>query len=140
MRRAIRELLLLLLIAAVPALLAGWWHPRRPAFNEETIPALSAKAARDLARDQPVLWIDARRAAVFAADHIPGAVHLSEDDWEGGLSAVMEVWNPGQPVIVYCDQRTCDASRDVATRLKRELQMKHVYVLEGGWSSWQQTR
>lgn len=140
MRRAARELLLLLLIAAVPALLAGWWHPRRPAFTVEVIPALSVTEARDMARTQPVLWIDARRAEAFAADHIPGAVHLSEDDWENGLSAVMAAWNPGQPVIVYCDQRTCDTSREVAVRLKRELQMDRVYVLEGGWSAWQQAR
>ncbi|MFI5356028.1 MAG: rhodanese-like domain-containing protein [Opitutales bacterium] len=137
MHRALRELGLLLLLAAVPALVAARWHPRRPGLATADVPSLSVTAAQSLAANQPVLWIDARREPDFAHAHIPGALQLNEDAWETLLPAVVAVWRPGQTVIVYCDTQSCNASREVAARLQRELPMKPVYVLEGGWAAWQ---
>jgi rhodanese-related sulfurtransferase len=54
------------------------------------------------------------------------------------LLPVMEAWTPGQTVIVYCDEETCNASTAVAARLQNELAIETVYVLKGGWAAWTQ--
>jgi len=38
--------------------------------------------------------------------------------------------------VVYCSSLNCNASREVARRLRDEAQLKNVFVLEGGWEEW----
>jgi 3-mercaptopyruvate sulfurtransferase SseA len=45
-------------------------------------------------------------------------------------------WTPQVRVVVYCDGQGCDASRDVARRLQKELSLHKVFVLKGGWDAW----
>ena len=136
MRRAIRELLLLLILAAIPATLTAWLKPE--VFARDAFPSLSIQDAQRLITEQPVLWIDARNADAFAQGHVPGAIRLTSEEWESLLLPVMEAWTPGQVVIVYCDQETCNASTAVAARLQSELGIETVYVLKGGWAAWAQ--
>ena len=141
MRRSLRELGVVCLLAIVPALLAAWLHPRRPpAFADDGIASLSVGEVSNLGPGQAVLWIDARPEAAFRAGHVPGALRLAEDDWETLLPHVVDAWSPSAFVIVYCDHVACDSSRQVAARLKRELPIERIHVLEGGWEAWNQTR
>lgn len=137
MRRAFRELLILFILAAIPATLTGWLKPE--VFTRESFPPITVSDARRLSAEQSVLWIDARNAAAFERGHVPGAIRLTSEEWESLLLPVMEAWTPGQVVIVYCDQETCNASTAVATRLQSELAIETIYVLKGGWSAWQKT-
>jgi rhodanese-related sulfurtransferase len=141
MKRGLRELGVICLLAMVPALLAAWLQPKRPpASGAYSIASISVGQASALGLGQTVLWIDARPEAAFKAGHIPGAWRLTEGDWETLLPHVADAWSPAAPVIVYCDHLTCDSSRQVAARLRRELPIERIYVLEGGWERWNQAR
>ena len=83
------------------------------------------------------LWIDARSAEEHAAGHIPGALLLNEDDWDKGFAALLDAWDFEQPLVIYCSSQTCDASHAVAERLKNHLRFDQIYVLQGGWETWQ---
>jgi len=87
-----------------------------------------------------LLWIDARSPSAFHAAHVAGAINLTEDDWESLIRGFVEVWQPGEPVVIYCDSVGCDASEAVAKRLLREFEAKNVYTLEGGWVGWQERK
>jgi rhodanese-related sulfurtransferase len=82
------------------------------------------------------IWIDARPDAEFARDHVPGAISLNEDRWNELLPQFLAVWSPGKKIVVYCSSLSCNASREVARRLRKEAQLPDVYVLEGGWEAW----
>lgn len=132
----LRESALLLLLAAVPALLTFWPHPKRPGWTW-TKPGVAEVDLSEVTRwSPPVLWIDAREAAAYHHQHIPGAVLLNEGNWEELLPGFLEVWQPGAKVVVYCDSQACDASQSVALRLQRELNLSEITVLKGGWASW----
>ena len=83
------------------------------------------------------LWVDARSRAEFERGHIPGAVLLNEQEWEGTLDAFLDAWRRDLKVVVYCSSASCDASHEVASRLKNEAQIANVFVLKGGWETWQ---
>ena len=136
-RRLAREVALLVFLALLPAALSGWLHPRSAfrAPDDGGIPKVELAAVRNWSG--PVLWVDARPAAAFAQAHVPGAVPLTERDWEQQLPGFMAQWQPGVRVLVYCDGAHCNASLGVAQRLKRELQLEQVHVLNGGWDAWQ---
>jgi len=82
------------------------------------------------------IWVDARPDVEFERDHIPGAVLLNEDRWSELLPQFLATWSPEKRVIVYCSSQSCNASREVARRLKDEAQLKNVFVLQGGWEEW----
>ena len=133
--RAFRQLIVLLALAAAPALVSGVvqlkWQPHpQPAADE-----ISFETARKLG-DQ-VLWVDARPRAKFEREHIPGAVLLNEDDWVRLVGPFLDAWGQEKTIVVYCDGGSCDASRHVARRIKDELQIENaVWVLQGGWDAW----
>jgi rhodanese-related sulfurtransferase len=82
------------------------------------------------------IWVDARPDHEFASDHVPGAILLNEDRWNELLPQFLAVWSPEKKIIVYCSSLSCNASREVAHRLRKEAQLPDVFVLEGGWEAW----
>lgn len=79
--------------------------------------------------------IDARSASAYADSHFPGAIRLAPAEWEELLPALIERWEPGRPVLVYCEAGGCELSREVAARLRRELADDHIHALDGDWRS-----
>jgi rhodanese-related sulfurtransferase len=82
------------------------------------------------------IWIDARPDDEFASDHVPGAILLNEDRWNELLPQFLAVWAPGKKIVIYCSSLDCNASREVARRLRKEAQLSDVFILEGGWETW----
>lgn len=82
------------------------------------------------------IWVDARPDDEFASDHVPSAISLNEDRWNELLPQFLAVWSPGKKTVVYCSSLSCNASREVARRLRKEAQLSDVFVLEGGWEAW----
>jgi rhodanese-related sulfurtransferase len=82
------------------------------------------------------IWVDARPDDDFAKDHVPEAISLNEDRWNELLPQFLAAWTPGKKTVVYCSSLSCNASREVARRLRKEAQLSDVFVLEGGWEAW----
>jgi len=138
LRAPVRDCLVLLLLAVVPALLTLWLHPRRPAWTKPAVPQL--ELAEITRWPTPVLWVDARETPAYAKEHIPGAVSLNETEWERLLPGFLAAWHPNARVVIYCDSQACNASEEVALRLQRELNLSEISVLKGGWASWKTRR
>ena len=86
-----------------------------------------------------VIWVDARQEADYEAGHIPEAILLNEDDWDGGLIRLMERWmDSPRPIVIYCSDAGCGTSRRVAERLRHDLPDAEIYSLRGGWDAWQE--
>lgn len=138
--KPLREALLLLLLAALPAGLAAWLHPKTPAWAWQR-PAVGEVTLGEIARWQtPILLVDARSDQAYRQAHIPNAILCNEDAWEQHLPGLLTAWQPGTRIVVYCDGQACAASQSVALRLRRELDLTDIYVLQGGWAAWLQTR
>lgn len=136
MLRAVRQGLLLLALAALPAIGQAFYLRNKVSW-ESPIPA-SELVAVDQARawGDSAIWIDARPDDEFARDHVPGAFSLNEDHWNELLAQFLPNWSPDKKVVVYCSAESCNAARDVAKRLRDEAQLKDVFVLQGGWEEW----
>jgi len=96
---------------------------------------VTVEQARELG--DTAIWVDARPDEEFAKDHVPGAILLNEDRWNELLPEFLAAWAPGKKkTVVYCSSLSCNASREVARRLRKEAQLSDVFVLEGGWEAW----
>ena len=69
------------------------------------------------------MWVDARPDDEFARDHVPGALSLNEERWNELLPQFLAVWSPEKKIVVYCSSLSCNASREVARRLRKEAQL-----------------
>ena len=136
MLRAVRQGLLLLALATLPAIGQAFYFRNKVSW-ESPIPA-SELVAVDQARawGQSAIWVDARPDDEFARDHVPGAFSLNEDRWNELLAQFLPNWSPDKKVVVYCSAESCNAAREVAKRLRDEAQLKDVFVLQGGWEEW----
>ena len=109
------------------------WQSPIPASEMVTLPQARAWG-------ENTIWVDARPDAEFEREHIPGAVLLNEDRWNELLPQFLATWSPEKRVVVYCSSQSCNASREVARRLRDEAQLKNVFVLQGGWEEWLKSR
>jgi rhodanese-related sulfurtransferase len=132
----LRQAAWLLFLALVPAVLTAFLHPYGAQDIDRLKPdEITWTQSRKDVRFTDALWIDARPATAYAAGHKPGALRLTEADWETLLEPVLDAWKPGRFVVVYCDSKSCTASAGVAARLRRELGAGDIFVLRGGWQA-----
>ena len=117
--------------------MGGTWlfHPEVPPWNPMTL-AEGEILLKDALAMENSTWIDARGALAFEEDHIPNALLLNEDQWDDHFEQFIINWDGESTLIVYCDSRTCAASKGVAERLKSSLGIEDVWVLKGGWETW----
>jgi rhodanese-related sulfurtransferase len=125
----------LLALALFPALVSAWLHPKKPSWQSDELTVAAARALGAQA-----IWVDARAAGDFSKAHVPGALLLNEDAWSEELPALLDAWSPEKTVIVYCSSLSCHTSREVAKRLREEVGLAPVFVLQGGWESWQEAQ
>jgi rhodanese-related sulfurtransferase len=109
------------------------WHASAVAADEVTLEQTANWA-------DSILWVDARPDAQFQQEHIPGAISLNEDRWSELLPQMLAAWTPDKRVVVYCSSQSCAASHEVARRLRAEAELKNVFVLHGGWETWQEAK
>ena len=138
--RAVREGLLLIAFAFLPAIAEGIYFRDKISW-QSPIPA-SELVTVDQARawGDGAVWVDARPDEEFARDHVPGAFSVNEDHWNELLPQFLPNWSPGKKVVVYCSAESCNAAREVAKRLRDEAQLTEVFVLQGGWEEWVKSR
>jgi len=131
--RGIRQLVLLLCIAVVPALMLASRHggARPVSFGPGEI-------APDSAGRFPagsVQFVDVRSRDDYSRGHAPGAVRLNSAEWESLISGFYDAWEPGKNVIIYGRARSDEAGA-VAHRLRAESRLEKIFVLKGIWEEW----
>jgi rhodanese-related sulfurtransferase len=134
----LRQAAILALLTLLPAIGEAIYFRDKVSWRSP-VPA-SEMATVDQARawGETAIWVDARPDEEFARDHVPGAVSLNEDRWNELIGPFLATWTPDKKVVVYCSSQSCNASREVARRLRNQTQppIQDVFVLEGGWEAW----
>ena len=138
----LRELMILVGCTALAAAGTQWFHPRAPRqwylsqeplrSDEVTVDSVEQKWHGD------VLWMDARPRSQYVAGHVPGALSFSEQEAEQLMSQYfLQLQDNTKPIVVYCGSEACQTSRKMADYLRPLLPTESVYVLRGGWGSWE---
>ena len=132
----VRQVLILAALALAPGVGRAVYFRHKISWRSAILPSELATVDQARAWGGNVIWVDARPDDEFASDHVPGAISLNEDRWNELLPEFLAAWSPGKKIVVYCSSLSCNASREVARRLRKEAQLPDVFVLEGGWEAW----
>ena len=76
-----------------------------------------------------MMVIDARDAAQYAKEHIPGAFNI---EWRQVLAKSGDI-PKNKPVLIYCNTGTLSAQAGFALRVSG---WENVRILQGGFSEW----
>jgi rhodanese-related sulfurtransferase len=136
----VRQALVLAALAFIPGIGEAIYFRDKVSWQSPMPASEIVTLTQAHAWDENTIWVDARPDAEFERDHIPGAVLLNEDRWNELLPQFLTMWSPEKRVVVYCSSQSCNASREVARRLRDEAQLKNVFVLQGGWEEWLKSR
>ena len=132
----LRQALILVALAFLPGIGQALYFRDKVSWQSPIPASEMVTLAQARAWGRNAIWVDARPDVEFERDHIPGAVLLNEDRWNELLPQFLVTWSPEKRVVVYCSSQSCNASREVARRLRDEAQLKNVFVLQGGWEEW----
>jgi rhodanese-related sulfurtransferase len=132
----LRQALVLLALAVVPAVGEAIYFRKNVSWQSPVRASEMVDLDQARAWGNEAMWVDARPDEEFARDHVPGAISLNEDRWNELLPGLLNVWSPDKKIVVYCSSQSCNASREVARRLRDEAQLKNVFVLKDGWEAW----
>jgi rhodanese-related sulfurtransferase len=136
----VRQVLILAALALAPGVGEAVYFRSKISWRSAILPSELVTVDQTRTWGGNVIWVDARPDEEFARDHVPGALSLNEDRWNELLPQFLAAWSPGKKIVVYCSTLSCNASREVARRLRREAQLPDVFVLEGGWEVWLKKR
>ena len=133
---AVRKALLIIALAFVPAIGEAIYFRNKVSWQSRDLASEMVALDRAQSWGANAIWVDARPDNEFERDHVPGAIPLNEDRWNELLPEFLGQWSPEKKVVVYCSSQSCNASREVAHRLRDEAGLKDVFVLQGGWEEW----
>jgi rhodanese-related sulfurtransferase len=136
----VRQALILAALALVPGLGQAIYFRDRVSWRSPIPASEMITVTQARAWGGNAIWVDARPDEEFARDHVPGALSLNEDRWNELLPQFLAAWSPEKKIVVYCSSQSCNASRQVAHRLRKEAQLPNVFVLKGGWEEWLRNR
>jgi rhodanese-related sulfurtransferase len=131
-----RQAAVMAAVALLPAAGEAIYFRNNISWRSAIAPSEMVTVDQARAWGDTAIWVDARPDDEFARDHVPDALSLNEDRWNDLLPQFLAVWSPGKKIVVYCSSLSCNASREVARRLRSEAQLTDVFVLEGGWEAW----
>lgn len=131
-----RQAVVLAVLALLPAAGEAVYFRDKISWRSAIPPSEMVTVDQARGWGENAIWVDARPDEDFAHDHVPGALSLNEDRWNELLPQFLAAWSPEKKIVVYCSSLSCNASREVARRLRKEAQIPDVFVLEGGWEAW----
>ena len=90
-----------------------------------------------ISASRTALILDARPEVFYRVGHIPSALSLPRDNFEGSYRILAPTLRErrNQLIVVYCSANDCGDSKEVGDALAR-LGYPHVRLFRGGWSDW----
>jgi rhodanese-related sulfurtransferase len=82
-----------------------------------------------------LLLIDARPAASYQLNHIPGAISIPPETSEADFLRLMAEYPKSRPIAVYCASESCHVSRALAQHLA-SLGFSQVNDMQGGMAEY----
>ena len=130
------SILTVLLIPLPLAVINAFLNPNIPPWNPMVLGEKEVDLEQLLAWEGSYILVDARTPESYQDGHLPEAINLHMGEFDNQVLDLLDRWSPDEAIVVYCDSRQCNASEEIANRLREDFQMDPVFVLKGGWESW----
>jgi rhodanese-related sulfurtransferase len=106
-------------------------------YLSSPVETISLEQMKEFVSDPHVVILDGRSSLFYKEGHIPHALNLPRDDFQGAYAALRKKLEQkkDQPIIVYCSGSSCKDSVLIQIALTH-LGYSKVYLFSGGWEEW----
>jgi len=108
-----------------------WDHEVETRARTLGIQTIPLRYAYDKYQSNQLLFIDARSYDVFKKGHIKRAVSLSLHDLDQRVSLLEQILSIKEPVVIYCQNRSCDDALLLAEELRKMGKSNLFYYVDG---------
>jgi rhodanese-related sulfurtransferase len=98
---------------------------------------LTAEETRARLDAGQTIFLDVRRAKLFAAGRVAGALNLPAEEFTKRFAEFAAALPRETEIVIYCDSKRCELSRHVADQLG-PLGYRSVKIFYHGWDEWKQ--
>jgi len=126
--------------------LKGDWYDNREKTELEIPPSYDSAMDSLLSMQEAyILWksgakfIDARDPEDYETGHIPGAISLPFDFWDGYWADVEPLLAPTDTIVCYCGGFDCESSLFAAREFKT-IGYPNALIFFGGINHWEQAK
>ncbi len=120
-----------------PAMAAQATPPASPVGIDDSPKVIGLAEFHAFVEAKRGVVLDARPEVFHRLGHVPGALSLPREEFEGAYAkqrVLLEPWREKE-VAVYCSSESCEDSQMVADALAK-LKFQRVMVFRGGWDEW----
>ena len=132
------SLLTVLLLPLPLAVINAVLNPNTPRWNPMVLGEKEVDLEQLLVWEGSYILLDARMPESYQDGRLPEAINLYMGEFDNQVLNLLDRWSPDEAIVVYCDSRQCNASEAIANRLREDFQLDPVFVLKGGWESWEE--
>ncbi len=104
----------------------------------QSVEEIDLNTLRSLLDKGSIVILDARSAKFYERGHIPTAVRLSRENFEGDFERLLPklMSPPVKTLVVYCSDKSCEDGITIAKSLA-EMGFKSILLFKGGWEAWE---
>ena len=107
-----------------------------PAAGHRPVPTLTWLEVKASLRGGQVLLLDARVAAYYQAEHIPGAISLPANSAPAEIATFAAQHPKTTAIIIYCGSTSCPMAHQLADVLVGQHGYSNVKVMPGGFAEY----
>lgn len=117
----------------------GAYKPEPPKIEEDLTQyydEMDVETLKSLLESKMVILLDARKADLYRAGHIPGAVSLPIWDFKAKYVEKEGIFEEGKTIVIYCIGIHCTDSGLLAKELHKKGHQE-IFVYKGGIEEWE---
>ncbi len=103
-----------------------------------SVPSLTWPETRQLLATGQIVLVDARAAAYYQTEHIPGAISLPAASSPADFAAFAAKYPKATPFVVYCGSASCPLSNQLVSLLMSQYGYTNIREMPGGFVEYRQ--
>ena len=103
-----------------------------------SVPSLTWPETRQLLATGQIILVDARAAAYYQTEHIPGAISLPAASSPADFAAFVAKYPKATPLVVYCGSASCPLSNQLVSLLMSQYGYTNIREMPGGFVEYRQ--
>ena len=103
-----------------------------------SVPSLTWPETRQLLATGQIVLVDARAAAYYQTEHIPGAISLPAASSPADFATFVAKYPKATPLVVYCGSASCPLSNQLVSQLMSQYGYTNIREMPGGFVEYRQ--
>lgn len=143
--KIIKDSIYIVIISTIIGFCINFLHPKgyilvnKSIYKSKMIVFISSEEAKLKLDGQYAVFIDSRENSEYIKGHITDAINIPASPYSTSVKKIKEhisILLQPRELVIYCWGTSCGSSEILANRLIKMGYLRHIYIIEHGFSEW----